>query len=124
MSPTPFFPRMLRSNGKQTEYIDRKGVHVVVGKYVGSALDARNAPNFTRAELDANDFSPLAGAGADGEPVLLGSRDDVRAKRMWHLNKFNLVRKFAHQTSRQKISMPFKSFYTYGLFAGAIVAVK
>ena len=28
----------IRSNGRQAEYIDRKGVHVVVGKYVGDSL--------------------------------------------------------------------------------------
>ena len=39
---------------------DYAGVHVVVGKYVGSALNGQG-PNLTRAELDANGYAPISG---------------------------------------------------------------
>ncbi len=58
---------------------------------MGSKLDAAGAPNFTRAELDANNYSPDPLSGADGEAVFLGTAEQIRSKRMWHLNKFNLV---------------------------------
>ena len=44
----------LKSNGKQTEYIDKRGMHVVVGKYVGDSLST--APKLTFEEINANNF--------------------------------------------------------------------
>ena len=44
----------LKSNGKQTEYIDKRGMHVVVGKYVGDSLSS--APKLTFEEINANNF--------------------------------------------------------------------
>ena len=44
----------LRSNGKQTEYIDKRGMHVVVGKYVGESLSS--SPKLTFEETNANNF--------------------------------------------------------------------
>ena len=44
----------LRSNAKQTEYIDKRGMHVVVGKYVGESLSS--APELTFEETNANNF--------------------------------------------------------------------
>ena len=43
----------LKSNRKQTEYIDKRGMHVVVGKYVGETL---STPNLTFEETNANNF--------------------------------------------------------------------
>ena len=44
----------LKSNKKQTEYIDKRGMHVVVGKYVGESLSS--TPKLTFAEINANNF--------------------------------------------------------------------
>ena len=44
----------LRSNAKQTEYIDKRGMHVVVGKYVGESLSS--TPQLTFEETNANNF--------------------------------------------------------------------
>ncbi len=81
----------LRSSKSQAEYIDKKGMHVVVGKYVGDSLDQGKGLNLTAAELNANAFAPDAKAGADGEPVFLRPSEDARSKRLWHVNKFNLL---------------------------------
>lgn len=82
----------LRSNARQAEYIDRRGVHVVVGKYVGESLGSGD-PKFSPAELNAASHArvdPAAGAG--GEPARAASAgEDRRAKRLWHINKFNVV---------------------------------
>ena len=80
----------IRSNGRQAEYIDKKGVHVVVGKYVGDSLS--KDPKLGWSELNANNFDPArAGAGEDGEPVILLPSEEIRSKRLWHVNKFNIV---------------------------------
>ena len=80
----------IRSNGRQAEYIDKKGVHVVVGKYVGDSLS--KDPKLGWSELNANNFDPSkAGAGEDGEPVILLPSEEIRSKRLWHVNKFNIV---------------------------------
>ena len=79
----------IRSNGRQAEYIDKKGVHVVVGKYVGDSLS--KDPKLGWSELNANNFDPRAGAGEDGEPVILLPSEEIRSKRLWHVNKFNIV---------------------------------
>ena len=44
----------LKSNKKQTEYIDKRGMHVVVGKYVGESLSS--TPKLTLEEINANNF--------------------------------------------------------------------
>ena len=44
----------LRSNDKQTEYIDKRGMHVVVGKYVGDSLSY--LPQLTFEETNANNY--------------------------------------------------------------------
>jgi polypeptide N-acetylgalactosaminyltransferase len=79
----------IRSNGHQAEYIDKKGVHVVVGKYVGDSLS--KDPKLSAAELNSNDFHPMEGAGENGEPVLMKAVEEIRSKRLWHINKFNLL---------------------------------
>ena len=79
----------IRSNGRQAEYIDKKGVHVVVGKYVGDSLS--KDPKLSWSELNGNNFDPSAGAGEDGDPVILLPSEEIRSKRLWHVNKFNIV---------------------------------
>ena len=36
-------------------------------------------------------FQPVPGAGENGEPVFLKSREQIKAKRLYHVNKFNIV---------------------------------
>ena len=79
----------LRSGKSQAEYIDKKGMHVVVGKYVGDSLDT--SPNLTQLELNSNNFNPDGLSGADGEPVYLKPGEESASKRLWHVNKFNVV---------------------------------
>ena len=44
----------LKSNRKQTEYIDKRGMHVVVGKYVGESLSS--TPKLSFEEINANNY--------------------------------------------------------------------
>ena len=80
----------LRSNDRQSEYIDKKGMHVIVGKYVGDTIE-KDAPTFTQTELNHNGYRPQEGAGEQGQPVFLRGQEERMAKRLWHINKFNLV---------------------------------
>jgi polypeptide N-acetylgalactosaminyltransferase len=80
----------LRSNSKQTEYIDKRGMHVVVGKYVGDTI-SKTVPTFTQAELNNNGYNPEQGAGEGGQPLFLSANDERKSSRLWHINQFNLV---------------------------------
>lgn len=91
IDPSDIAVKLRSSHVKQSEYIDKKGMHVVVGTYVGDAL-TKETPKFTQEELDNNGYNPKKGAGEQGQPVFLNGRQaDVTAKRLWHINKFNLV---------------------------------
>lgn len=37
-----------RSHGNQKDYIDRRGIHVVVGHYIGDSIDSLKTPNITK----------------------------------------------------------------------------
>ena len=75
-------------NKKQYEYVDKKGIRVIVGHYKG---DDKPGINFTAEELNANNFSPEEGAGEGGRPVYLKPHEQIRSKRLFHLNEFNLM---------------------------------
>lgn len=79
------------SRGQQ-EYVDPRGVHVVVGRYVGDAADSGDlGGNLTEEELNTNAFQPLEGAGRNGYPVLLPPAAQARARRLYRVNRYNLV---------------------------------
>lgn len=42
---------ILRLLNNQRDYIDRKGVHVVVGHYIGDSVDPMKTPNITKGTL-------------------------------------------------------------------------
>lgn len=37
-----------RSHNDQKDYIDRRGIHVVVGHYIGDSVDPLKTPNITK----------------------------------------------------------------------------
>lgn len=65
-------------------------MHVVVGKYVGDSLDLKK-PDLTFDEINGNRFHPDPDAGKNGEPVFLNPGEQHKAKRLYHINKFNIV---------------------------------
>ena len=68
----------------------KKGMHVVVGKYVGDALQ-KDVPNLTTDELNNNGYHPVDNAGENGQPVFLSGNQKRISKRLWHINKFNVI---------------------------------
>ena len=67
----------LKSNKKQTEYIDKRGMHVVVGKYVGESLSS--TPKLTFAEINANNFWVIKKIVQGSDSSILDSNISKRA---------------------------------------------
>jgi hypothetical protein len=84
--------RQTSKNDRQLDYVDSKGMRVVVGRYVGSDLSS-NKPDLSDAEINDNRYDPRPGDGEDGQPVFLGAREDRVGKKLWHINKFNIMGK-------------------------------
>nr|CAD7595833.1 unnamed protein product [Timema genevievae] len=81
----------VRLSRDQKEYIDRRGVHVVVGHYMGEMNKAGHTPNLTDELLNANLFSPRPQEGKLGQPVMIPSQEMPRMQELYHINRFNLM---------------------------------
>lgn len=82
---------MLRNDKKQKEYIDKRGIHVIVGHYLGNALPWETTPNLTEELLNMNNYKPIWSSGSQGQPVYLPPVDKQREKTLFHINRFNLM---------------------------------
>ncbi|XP_075214208.1 polypeptide N-acetylgalactosaminyltransferase 13-like [Lycorma delicatula] len=81
----------VRLSKDQEEYVDRRGVHVVVGHYMGDTSSDKHPPNLTDALLNTNMFDPKPGEGKDGSPVLIPPHLSTRMQQLYHINRFNLM---------------------------------
>lgn len=82
----------VRLGRDQKEYIDKRGVHVVVGHYVGDADNAGSAePNLTKELINSNLFDPRPNEGKDGQPVFVSPHQLARSQQLFHINRFNLL---------------------------------
>jgi len=72
----------------QHEYVDRRGIRVIVGHYKGG-----DGPgiNLTKEELNRNKFQPEEGVGEGGRPVYLKQHEQIQSKRLFHINQFNIL---------------------------------
>ncbi|XP_045121759.1 polypeptide N-acetylgalactosaminyltransferase 1-like [Portunus trituberculatus] len=75
----------------QEEYIDKRGIHVVVGHYMGDDMPGKTTPNLTDEILNTNGYSPDPKAGALGSPVEIPTWDSARMQKLYHINRFNLL---------------------------------
>lgn len=73
----------------QEEYIDSRGIHVVIGHYIGHSAD--RIPNATYDMINANNFNPQPNAGKNGNPVMVEPKDLLRKQQLFQINKFNLI---------------------------------
>lgn len=80
----------VRLGEDQREYVDRKGIHVVVGHYMGEAA-ASPSLNLTDELVNKNEFSPLPHEGKDGSPVQIPSHMLTRMQALFRINRFNLM---------------------------------
>lgn len=82
----------LKSKHKnQEEYIDKRGIHVVVGHYMGEDIPGKSTPNLTDEILNTNGYNPHVGAGENGDPVQIPNWEMGKMQRLYHINKFNLL---------------------------------
>lgn len=77
-----------KARPRQEEYVDRRGIRVIVGHYKG---DDGPGPNLTKEELNKNRYSPVEGAGEGGQPVILRPHEQMVSKRLFHINQFNIM---------------------------------
>lgn len=74
---------------RQREYVDKKGIHVVVGHYVGDAN--KKKINITQEMLNKNNFNPDPRAGHNGQPVVTPPRDLLEMQQQFQINRFNIM---------------------------------
>lgn len=88
---------VLSDSKGQKEYINRKGIHVIVGQFTGSSrsidltADKSGNVNISDDLLNSNFYEPIPRAGEFGQPVYLPSFLEGKAKLLYHINKFNLL---------------------------------
>jgi len=77
-----------KNDKAQHEYVDRRGIRVIVGHYKGGDGPG---PNLTKEELNSNKFHPEEGVGEGGRPVFLKQHEQIQSKRLFHINQFNIL---------------------------------
>ncbi|XP_068247231.1 LOW QUALITY PROTEIN: polypeptide N-acetylgalactosaminyltransferase 1-like [Palaemon carinicauda] len=75
----------------QEEYIDKHGIHVVVGHYMGDDIPGKTTPNITEELLNFNGYDPQPRAGENGNPVQIPTWEIARMQKLYHINRFNLL---------------------------------
>ncbi|XP_064455998.1 polypeptide N-acetylgalactosaminyltransferase 1-like [Ornithodoros turicata] len=83
--------RWIRRSAHHKEYIDRRGIHVIVGHYMGKDMPWETTPNLTDEILNANEFSPVKNAGENGQAVFALPHENAKMKTLFHVNRFNLL---------------------------------
>ncbi|XP_033227688.1 polypeptide N-acetylgalactosaminyltransferase 13-like isoform X2 [Belonocnema kinseyi] len=78
-------------SGRGRDYIDRRGIHVVVGHYIGDSVDPLKSPNISKDLINKNMFNPRPFEGRDGDPVLIPSKDFYVMQQLFQINRFNLM---------------------------------
>ncbi|XP_054267474.1 polypeptide N-acetylgalactosaminyltransferase 1-like [Macrosteles quadrilineatus] len=81
----------VRLQKNQHEYVDRRGVHVVVGHYMGEPSSSKLSPNLTDELVNTNMFDPRPLEGRDGQPVIIPPHLSGRMQQLYHINRFNLM---------------------------------
>jgi len=86
-----FILHAFRSGKKQREYIDNRGIHVVVGRYVGDSVPGPSYPNLTEEILNQNNFNPHPSQGDWGEPVIIPPHERDLSQSLHRIHRFNLL---------------------------------
>ncbi|XP_053214639.1 polypeptide N-acetylgalactosaminyltransferase 13-like [Panonychus citri] len=82
---------MLSESKLQKEFIDKKGIHVIVGQYNGKSLPWLGSANLSQEILNSNNYNPIPRAGEHGSPVYISQHEQQKVKILYHINKFNIV---------------------------------
>ncbi|KAJ3647249.1 hypothetical protein Zmor_024778 [Zophobas morio] len=82
-------PKHIYRSNNQEEYVDKNGIRVVVGHYVGNPI--HKIPNATYDMINTNNFDPRPGAGKNGNPVVIEPKDLLKMQQYFQINRFNLL---------------------------------
>ncbi|XP_019758989.1 polypeptide N-acetylgalactosaminyltransferase 3 isoform X2 [Dendroctonus ponderosae] len=82
-------PKHIFRKNNQEEYIDKNGVKVVIGHYIGNPV--RKIPNATYDMINSNNFNPQPNAGRNGNPVIIEPKDLLEMQQLFQINRFNLL---------------------------------
>ncbi|XP_058453166.1 polypeptide N-acetylgalactosaminyltransferase 3 [Malaya genurostris] len=74
-------------NIKSSKFQSRPRIPQIVGHYVGAGV----ASNVSKDFLNTNNFSPIPGAGENGDPVVIQARDLLKMQQLFQLNRYNLL---------------------------------
>ncbi|GFR15792.1 polypeptide N-acetylgalactosaminyltransferase 5 [Trichonephila clavata] len=83
--------KIINKSKKQLEYIDKRGIHVIVGHYIGNDLPWNPTPNLTDEVINHNGFSPIPNAGKNGDAYFILPGEKEKSRALFHINKFNLL---------------------------------
>ncbi|VDD95644.1 unnamed protein product [Enterobius vermicularis] len=86
----PSFQSQSSETDDDAETTANRGLQIVVGHYNGN-LPAEKLANLTDEQFNANNYSPVPGAGEDGKAVRLSNADDIRSDDTFGINQFNLM---------------------------------
>ncbi|VDN53479.1 unnamed protein product [Dracunculus medinensis] len=77
-------------DGESSEAFVTRGVQVIVGHYNGN-LPVERLSNLTDEQLNANNYSPVPDAGANGNGVHLNDYEERLSDNTFGINQFNLM---------------------------------
>ncbi|XP_066258266.1 polypeptide N-acetylgalactosaminyltransferase 1-like isoform X1 [Euwallacea similis] len=86
---TRIHPKHIFRENNQEEYIDKHGIKVVIGHYVGNPVG--NVPNASYNMINVNHFNPQPNAGKNGNPVIIDPKDILEMQQLFQINRFNLL---------------------------------
>ncbi|CAG9863627.1 unnamed protein product [Phyllotreta striolata] len=78
-----------KRNWRNNEYVDKNGISVIVGHYVGNL--GYNKTKLPDEILNSNNFAPDPKAGRNGQPVIVPSKDFIKMQQLYQINQFNLL---------------------------------
>ncbi|CAH2233799.1 jg19570 [Pararge aegeria aegeria] len=71
----------------QDSYVDKTGMRVIVGHYVGG----NSGGSLSEDVINTNHYAPVEGAGEGGRPVQLSQREIIPARDLYSLHSYNIV---------------------------------
>ncbi|KAJ8959716.1 hypothetical protein NQ318_021910 [Aromia moschata] len=111
-------PRHIFRDNNQEEYIDKNGIKVVVGHYVGNPV--HKIPNASYDMINKVNFNPKPEKGKNGVPVIVEPKDLLVMQQLFQINRFNLLasdqiplNRSLPDFRRKKCSTLYKDFVTY-----------
>ncbi|CAH1983213.1 unnamed protein product [Acanthoscelides obtectus] len=82
-------PKHLYRKKSAEDFNDNSRIKVIIGHYVGNSID--KVPNATKEMINQNSFNPVPSAGKNGRPVVVDTKDFIKMRQLYQINRFNLM---------------------------------